>query len=49
MNALGISLGWVALQVSLFCLAGAGAYFVAQRRQPGWAPSIPARTLRFST
>jgi beta-lactamase regulating signal transducer with metallopeptidase domain len=35
MNALGISLAWSAVQVSLFCLAGAGVYFVARRRASG--------------
>ncbi|HVA50132.1 MAG TPA: M56 family metallopeptidase [Pirellulales bacterium] len=29
---MGISLAWTALQVTLFCLAGAGAYLLARRR-----------------
>ncbi|MGH7134304.1 MAG: M56 family metallopeptidase, partial [Pirellulales bacterium] len=35
MNALGIVLAWTALQVTLFCLAGIGVYFIARRRASG--------------
>ena len=34
MNALGLQLVWVGLQVSLFCLAGIALYAVARRRDP---------------
>lgn len=40
MNALGLQLGWVALQVSVFLLAGIGLYAIARRRSPAtgaWA------------
>jgi beta-lactamase regulating signal transducer with metallopeptidase domain len=32
MNALGISLAWNAVQVTLFCLIGTGVYLIARRR-----------------
>ena len=35
MNALGISLAWTAVQVTLFCLAGTVMYLVARRRASG--------------
>lgn len=41
MNALGISLVWTALQVTLFCTASAAIYFVARR----WAPACGASLL----
>ncbi|HUY34883.1 MAG TPA: hypothetical protein VMV69_19205 [Pirellulales bacterium] len=40
MNALGISLLWMALQVTVFCLAGAGAYLVARRHGPAWGAVV---------
>ncbi|HUY92369.1 MAG TPA: M56 family metallopeptidase [Pirellulales bacterium] len=39
MNALGISLVWMALQTSLFCLAATGLYLFARRRHPALGAS----------
>jgi hypothetical protein len=37
MNALGISLVWIAVQVTLFCLAGTAVYLIARRRSASGA------------